>query len=95
MESQLAKTVIINPDNSIKETKPTNEKIFSLTELQEIVGGYIEIVFFQNGYCLVVNEEGKLNGLPLNPYATLLMYENGINDVIVGNALHCHITQLD
>lgn len=38
-----------------------------LKTLQEIVGGYIEVVYpFENSICLICNEEGKLIGLPLN-----------------------------
>ncbi len=39
----------------------------SLPELQEAVGGWIEAVYpFEEEVCLVCNEEGKLNGMPLN-----------------------------
>lgn len=38
----------------------------SLSKLQEIVGGYIETVTFTSDACLIVNEEGRLKGLPYN-----------------------------
>ena len=38
-----------------------------LESLQKAVGGYIEAVYpFTDELALIVNEEGKLNGLPLN-----------------------------
>lgn len=66
-----------------------------LKTLQEIVEGYIETVptvlaegwshEANVGTTLIVNEEGKLLGLPVNPLATDIsaLY----NDVIVGNAI--------
>ena len=44
----------------------------SLKEAQAFVGGYVECITFPNGDLLIVNEEGKLMNLPLNPEATLL-----------------------
>ncbi len=39
----------------------------SLEEMQAIVGGYIEACYpFEEEVCIVCNEEGKINGLPLN-----------------------------
>lgn len=57
--------------------------------IKQAVGGWIEGVDLptQNAR-LWVNEEGKLNGLPVNPNATLLWETNyGATDVIVGNVL--------
>lgn len=50
--------------------------------MQRTVGGYIEILNVGTGY-LVVNEEGKLQRLPVNPTATRLVRGR---DVIVGQA---------
>ena len=44
----------------------------TLKEAQDFVGGYVECITFPNGDLLIVNEEGKLMQLPLNPEATLL-----------------------
>lgn len=87
-------TSIITTNNEIINSEP-KENIYSLPELQEIVGGYIEIVFLPNQFCLVVNEEGKLLNLPINPIATQIMHQFGIPDIIVGNALYCKLEQLD
>lgn len=38
----------------------------TLEDLQCIVGGYIETVTFAEDCTLIVNEEGKLQGLPVN-----------------------------
>ena len=67
----------------------------SLKEAQEFVGGYVEGITFPNGDYLIINEEGKLKGLPLNPEATALWkatFDNdnfitGRNDFVVGPAI--------
>lgn len=38
----------------------------NLQVFQTLVGGYIEVVCIDLGVCLVCNEEGKLQGLPVN-----------------------------
>ena len=43
-----------------------------LKTAQDFVGGMVECITFPNGDVLIVNEEGKLMGLPLNPEGTLL-----------------------
>lgn len=57
-----------------------------LCSLQEAVGGYIEAVYpFDDPVALVVNDEGKLNSLPLN---RALRDEDGhIYDVVAGSFL--------
>lgn len=72
------------------EVSPKNGKYFSLEELNSFVDGYIEIVDLMDGRLMVVNEEGKLIGLPLNLLATVEYQKAyGPIDQIVGNALVC------
>ena len=67
----------------------------SLKQAQEFVGGYVEGITFPNGDYLIINEEGKLEGLPLNPEATALWratftkdkYLFGYDDFVVGPAI--------
>ena len=67
----------------------------TLKEAQDFVGGMVECITWPNGDLLIVNEEGKLIGLPLNPEATLLWkmtfdndnYVTGRKDVVVGPAI--------
>lgn len=58
----------------------------SLQEMQNIVNGYIEFVYLPNNMIMVVNEEGKMNNLPLNVNATK-MFAPIMNDSIVGDVL--------
>lgn len=39
-----------------------------LTTLQDLVGGYIEAVHIAEDLILIVNETGKLDGLPANVF---------------------------
>lgn len=56
--------------NDMVEVKPANGKRFTLEELQKFVGGYIEALGLHDGRVMWLNEEGKLDGLPLNAIAT-------------------------
>ena len=64
-------------------------------EVSKFVGGMVECVQFPNGDLLLLNEEGKLINLPLNPEATALWratfdndnYITGRKDFVVGPAI--------
>ena len=60
-----------------------------LLTLQMSVGGLIEAKTLESGYTLIMNEEGKLQGLPVNPRATEIWLANFPNfpDVIVGDVV--------
>ena len=79
----------------ISEVQPKNGKFFELEELQKVVGGYIEIIDLGNDQLMVVNEEGKLEDVPYNFFATQ-MYQRStrVLDYIAGNALVCSSNQI-
>jgi hypothetical protein len=81
--------ILYRTDGTQEPVAPKNKKDFTLKDLQEFVGGYIELVFLGAGRVLVVNEEGKLEGLPPNVRATEIIRAQGITDVIAGDALLC------
>lgn len=85
---------IINTDETITNVTPANGTDFTLDELNAIVDGFIEILYIDDNQIMVVNEEGKLNGLDLNTRATRLIREAGINDFIAGRALVCDTKQV-
>ena len=72
-----------------KKNEPT------LKAAQDFVGGYVEGITFPNGDYLIINEEGKLMGLPLNEKASKLWkdtfdnnnYITGRDDFVVGPAI--------
>lgn len=85
---------IYKSNGEIIETSPKNGKDFSLKELKEIVGGHIEVVNLGDGY-MVVNEEGKLIGLPFNLNATIVyQISTKIGEHIVGDVLVCPKNQI-
>jgi hypothetical protein len=63
---------ILYPDGRTEEVQPQNGTDFQLGELQAFVGGHIEVVPIRGDprRILVVNEEGRLLGLPRNEQAT-------------------------
>ena len=64
-------------------------------EVSKFVGGMVECITFPNGDLLLLNEEGKLMQLPLNPEATALWrstftketHINGYDDWVSGPAI--------
>lgn len=60
----------------------------TLEEMQQIVGGYIQAMFpFPDEVALICNEEGKIQGLPLN---RPLKDEDGRTyDIVAGTFLLC------
>ena len=67
----------------------------NLEAAQEFVGGMVEGITFPNGDYLIINEEGKIIGLPINKEATKLWRETftkdkyafGYDDFVVGPAI--------
>jgi hypothetical protein len=61
----------------------------SLEDMKKLVDGYIEVIHPFNDTALIVcNEEGKINGLPLN--RSLLHPETGeLYEIIAGNFFIC------
>ncbi|MFL6413705.1 MAG: DUF3846 domain-containing protein [Nitrososphaeraceae archaeon] len=70
-------TVILVEPNGLPVVKVIENE---LSVLQGLVGGYIECIR-QDGYDIIINEEGKLEGLELN----FLIYD-GL-DYVAGNAI--------
>jgi len=90
---------IIKANGEIKYVTPHSGSAFTLEELQNIVGGYIEIVHLMDvdNTIIVLNEEGKLMGLKYNPKATELCQKHHVlmdGDFIVGDVIHCRIEQV-
>lgn len=89
---------ILKTDGSKHVITPQVGTKFNLEELQELVGGYIEVINLSANKALVVNEEGKLHNLPVNKIATALaQYCNAIfpTDCIVGDAVVIENKRLD
>lgn len=95
--------IIRAADGEISELHPLNGEHFDLKELQNLVGGYIEPIYFRNPIhlengaseiflqspVLMVDEDGKQKQLPRNEIATQIFRQATGNhpDYIVGNAV--------
>jgi hypothetical protein len=77
---------VIQVDGTTYEIEKT-----SLEVLQMAVGGYIEALNLGKGLYLVVNEEGLMQNLPLNPKASKVWGRGPI----VGNAVICTKNELN
>lgn len=77
-------------NNTQEEIQPANGTDFTLKEAQAVVGGYVEIAHLEDGRIMILNEEGKLEGLPVNLNATNLFLRGRDGyDEIVGDVLVC------
>lgn len=75
--------IVLDTEGRLTE-KDVGDAAIPLKTLQEVVGGYIELVGInRTEFVIVINEEGKLQGLPPNLLATMLY--NCRFDTIVGN----------
>ena len=87
-EEEKIKVLVVEPKKEpyVKEISP------GLESLQREVGGYIEAIYpFDDPVALICNEEGKLNGLPLNRG---LYNERGtLHDIISGTLLVVGLTE--
>lgn len=86
--------VDIVPQARGEELRPTT---FHYTELQDVVGGYIEIIRLTDEVFMVVDEEGKLKDYYVNVAATEIFRKcfPKSNDYIVGDVLICSSDMID
>jgi hypothetical protein len=78
---------IYRVDGTLEPVTPATGGEFTLDEVQNIVGGYVELVRLTKGFFLV-DEDGRYKGLPLNLQATALATLSHGPLTIVGTALH-------
>ena len=80
---------------TISEIEPANGHDFTLEELQQYVGGLIEIVEMPTpGQIMVVNEEFLYNGSSINPIATAMIERPGEPAMICGSVVICDDEQV-
>jgi len=94
------KALVLQADGKARRVKPANGKTFQLHEAQSLVGGFIEVVHLGESTIMVVNEEGKITGLPINVAATEILRaywearNYHTNDYIAGDAVLMHANML-
>jgi hypothetical protein len=67
--------------NGNSEERSINKIDFS--ELQKIVGGYVEYITIDNERCMLVNEDGIRLRLPSNRTATIIYGQPIVGDVAI------------
>ena len=81
---------IIYTDKEAEDYTPKNGKTFALTEMQEIIGGYVEPIRLNDGRMIIVDEDGKSKGKAVNiPATNILRRDHFTTDYIVGTAIVC------
>ena len=83
-EGNMIRVLMIEPGKSpeMREISDT------LKSMQEVVGGWIEEYMpFDDDVALVVNEEGKINGLPLN--RAIRSEDGSLQDIMAGPFFIC------
>ena len=87
---------IIYTDKEAEDYTPKNGKTFALTEMQEIVGGYIEPIRLNDGRMIIVDEDGKSKNKAVNiPATNILRRDHFTTDYIVGTAIVCDADMID
>lgn len=86
-DKELVDALLVKPNEYPQKVKVGLE----LEDLQEAVGGYIEVSYpFDEPVGIVLNEEGKLMGLPMN--RALYTEDGDIYDIFVGDFLVMGLT---
>jgi hypothetical protein len=83
-------TLVKTGEATFFDVYPKNNNVFTLNELQEYVGGYIQTLKLSNGYTMVCNENGFNLNLPANKLATWIVersYDGAKTQQFVGDVL--------
>ena len=75
--------------HTMRKVEPENGDTFTLEELQKHIDGYVEMIPV-DGKFLIVDEEGRYKGSPINVNASAIYGEG-----LVGNVLVCSAEELD
>ena len=79
---------LIQSNQKTRQVSPKNGKQFTVEEIQELVGGYFEVIRSlsprTNGVMLV-NEEGYIFSMPLNLQASMFASRSIVGDVLIGS----------
>ena len=87
---------IIYTDKEAEDYTPKNGKTFALTEMQEIIGGYVEPIRLNDGRIIIVDEDGKSKSKAVNiPATNILRRDHYTTDYIVGTAIVCDADMIE
>jgi hypothetical protein len=81
---------LIQEDGTVREVAPQNGTDFQLEEMYKLLGvEMIQIVPGRSGWQMVIDEEGKINGLRQPNKMATAIYPYGAQDPVWGPALVC------
>ena len=87
---------IIYTDKEAEDYTPKNGKTFAGTEMQEIIGGYVEPIRLNDGRMITVDEDGKSKDKAVNiPATNILRRDHYTTDYIVGTAIVCDADMIE
>ena len=87
---------IIYTDKEAEDYTPKNGKTFTLTEMQEIIGGYVEPIRLNDGRMVIADEDGKSKDKAVNiPATNILRRDHYTTDYIVGTAIVCDADMIE
>ena len=79
---------LVKADGTVTTVEYTGKEV-GLKKLQELVGGYIEIITLQDGCMFVIDEDGKGKSKPINSIATIAAHGAIMDgDCIVGDVVY-------
>ena len=94
--TEIKSAKIIYTDKEDEDYTPNNGKTFALTEMQEIIGGYVEPIRLNHGRMIIVDEDVKSKGKAVNiPATNILRRDHYTTDYIVGTAIVCDSDMVD
>lgn len=74
---------------------PENKKFFKLREVQEIIGGEIDIFPIKIDSVMIVHRNCDFMQFLVNSRAILIAYQNDVFRCITGDALICAATEIE
>lgn len=73
----------VKADGTVTEVVPSKGTKFTLEEVQEFVGGYVERLKLPHRTVMLMNEEGIPRNLPLNEKASSVAGRDILGDVVI------------
>lgn len=86
MSSIEFRAVVVETDGAVREVEWDSDGGV-LRELQEAVGGYVDVVALDQGLDMWVNDEGLVNGMSVNWLASALAARSGAQQPYWGPAV--------
>lgn len=81
--SDIKIATLVKSDNTQSYVAPKDTKDFTLEEIQAFCGGFVEMIYTEDGREVWMNEEGRIKGLPENKYISDLLKTSVVGDCLV------------